>query len=201
MRNHLSICELYCEIIKKNLDKSGIENDSVNNALKCIKRSLKIMGNSILDLKSLDNLKPGKYDLKQLMDEAVETSKVYGGRFTCSAQKNVQVYVDENKFLGCIVNILKNAVEAGADKIRITASADREYARINISNNGTPILPEKQREIFNEGFTTKQSGGVPSGRGLGLFICKNNLAALNAELKLIKSDKKSTEFEITLPVS
>ena len=53
---------------------------------------------------------------------------------------------------------------------------------------------EKQQEIFDEGFTTKQTGS-----GLGLHICKANLEKQNAKLQLNKSDLESTEFEIILP--
>ena len=57
------------------------------------------------------------------------------------------------------------------------------------------ISQEKQKSIFEEGFTTK-----PTGSGLGLHICANNLKAQNATLKLTKSTTEITEFEIILPI-
>ena len=51
MRNHISICELYTQIIRKNLEKEGVEIASIDNALNCINKSLKIMSNNLLDLK------------------------------------------------------------------------------------------------------------------------------------------------------
>ena len=58
-----------------------------------------------------------------------------------------------------------------------------------------PISKDKQQAIFEEGFTTKQTGS-----GLGLHICATNLKAQNAELKLTKSTSEKTEFEIILPI-
>ena len=55
IRNHLSICEIYTQIIKKNLEQEGIDNKSIDNAINCISKSLKIMNNSLLDLKSLNS--------------------------------------------------------------------------------------------------------------------------------------------------
>ena len=52
IRNHLSISEIYTQIIKKNLEQEGIDNKSIDNAINCISKSLKIMNNSLLDLKS-----------------------------------------------------------------------------------------------------------------------------------------------------
>lgn len=201
VRNHLSICELYSEIIKKHLDKEGIENPSIDNALNCIKKSLKIMNNSLLDLKSLNNLKQTDYDLRVILEQGIEMSKVYihdkDIKIDTDINETAYVYIDENKFLACIVNIIKNAIEAidNKGKIKISLNIKDDFASIKFSNNGTPISKEKQEEIFKEGFTTKETGS-----GLGLHICVNNLKAQNAELKLIKSNKKETEFEIILPI-
>lgn len=201
IRNHLSICELYSEIIKKHLDKEGIENPSIDNALNCIKKSLKIMNNSLLDLKSLNNLKQTDYDLRVILEQGIEMSKVYihdkDIKIETEINESAYVYIDENKFLACIVNIIKNAIEAidNKGKIKISLDINDNFASIKFSNNGTPISKEKQEEIFKEGFTTKETGS-----GLGLHICVNNLKAQNAELKLIKSNKKETEFEIILPI-
>lgn len=201
IRNHLSICELYSEIIKKHLDKEGIENPSIDNALNCIKKSLKIMNNSLLDLKSLNNLKQTDYNLRVILEQGIEMSKVYihdkDIKIETDINESAYVYIDENKFLACIVNIIKNAIEAidNKGKIKISLNIKDDFASIKFSNNGTPISKEKQEEIFKEGFTTKETGS-----GLGLHICVNNLKAQNAELKLIKSNKKETEFEIILPI-
>lgn len=201
MRNHLSICELYTEIIKRNLDKENIQNDSIDNAINCIKKSLKIMCNSLIDLKSLNNLKQDRFDLRSILEQGLEMSKVYIHDKDINMKINIKetadVYIDENKFLACIVNIIKNAIEAIDKKgeISITLNIENNFAHIKISNNGSPISKEKQNEIFKEGFTTKKTGS-----GLGLHICRNNLKAQNAELKLAKSDKKETIFEIVLPI-
>lgn len=201
IRNHLSICELYSEIIKKRLDKDGIKNESVENAIACIQKSLKIIGYSLLDLKSLNTYTPSRYDLKKLLENAADMAAAYVHDKKIVIKKelceNIFVETDENKFLACIVNILKNAVEAidSTGEIHIKSYKDGKKAHIIFSNNGRPISEEKQKQIFDEGFTTKATGS-----GLGLHICRNNLAAQNAELRLNKSDTISTEFEIIIPV-
>ena len=201
IRNHLSICELYTQIVKKQLEKDCIENPTLDNALSCIQKSLRIIGNSLLDLKSLNNFSTDRYDLLKLLKNAIELSTVY------IQDKNIKinfiegetaiVKVDENKFLACVVNIIKNGIEAIPVKgeINIKNNIKNGNVHIIISNNGKAISKEKQKQIFNEGFTTKASGS-----GLGLHICKNNLAAQNAELRLNKSDTKTTEFEIIIPI-
>ena len=201
MRNHISICELYTQIIKKNLEKEGIQNTSLNNALNCINKSLKIMSNSLLDLKSLDNFNLKKVNIKKILEEGIKLATAYISdkkiKITSNINIDAEVFIDENKFLACIVNIIKNAIEAIKieGKINVSLEIEGDYVHIKISNDGEPISQEKQKSIFEEGFTTK-----PTGSGLGLHICANNLKAQNATLKLAKSTTEITEFEIILPI-
>ena len=201
MRNHISICELYTQIIKKNLEKEGIQNTSLNNALNCINKSLKIMSNSLLDLKSLDNFNLKKVNIKKVLEEGIKLATAYISDKKIIIRSNInidaEVFIDENKFLACIVNIIKNAIEAikKEGKINVSLEIEGDYIHIKISNNGEPISQEKQKSIFEEGFTTK-----PTGSGLGLHICANNLKTQNATLKLTKSTTEITEFEIILPI-
>ncbi len=201
MRNHISICELYTQIIKKNLEKEGIQNTSLNNALNCINKSLKIMSNSLLDLKSLDNFNLKKVNIKKVLEEGIKLATAYISdkkiKITSNINIDAEIFIDENKFLACIVNIIKNAIEAikKEGKINVSLEIEGDYIHIKISNDGEPISQEKQKSIFEEGFTTK-----PTGSGLGLHICANNLKAQNATLKLTKSTTEITEFEIILPI-
>lgn len=202
MRNHISICELYTQIIKKNLEKEGIQNTSLNNALNCINKSLKIMSNSLLDLKSLDNFNLKKANIKKVLEEGIKLATAYISdkkiKITSNINIDAEVFIDENKFLACIVNIIKNAIEAikKEGEINVSLEIEGDYIHIKISNDGEPISQEKQKSIFEEGFTTK-----PTGSGLGLHICANNLKAQNATLKLTKSTTEITEFEIILPIA
>ena len=50
-----------------------------------------------------------------------------------------------------------------------------------------------QKKIFDEGFTTKKEGS-----GLGLYICRQNLAEQFCELTLMKSTSALTVFEIKM---
>ena len=201
IRNHTSICEMYTEILRKNLERDGYQNPAAENALECIKKSLKIIGNSLLDLKAINNIAPQNCHFKFLAEEAVNLAQAYilGKNITinCFIKNTGIIFVDENKFLACVVNIIKDGIEAIDIKgeINVTGEVKNNVAHLKISNNGKMIPREKQKEIFKQGFTTKTTGS-----GLGLHICKSNLLAQNAELKLNKSTKSVTEFEITVPV-
>lgn len=203
IRNHLSICDMYSQIIRKNLEKSNIENPSIENALDCIQKSIQIIGTNLLDLKSLNSTTERIYDFKSIIEKGVELSKAYTNEeknieFEVFIKNTSNIKIDENRFLSCIVNIIKNGIEAIEikGKIEILAEIKNNFGIIKISNNGKPIPKEKQESIFNEGYTTKKTGC-----GLGLSICKKYLKSQNATLELVKSIKGQTQFEIKIPIT
>lgn len=201
IRNQVSICDVYCEIIKKQLLKEGIKNDSIERAIECIQKSVKMVNNSLIDLKSLDNIKQTVCNTNNLIEQSIKMGRVYihDKQITISSnlKSDAEIYVDENKFLACMINLIKNAIEAIDTKgeIIVTSDIEKEFAVIRISNNGKPISKTAQKDLFNEGYTTKKTGS-----GLGLYICQNNLKLQNAELSLVQSTTKKTEFEIKIPI-
>lgn len=201
IRNQVSICDVYCEIIKKQLLKDGIKNDSIERAIECIQKSVKMVNNSLIDLKSLDNIKQTVCNTNNLIEQSIKMGRVYihDKQITISSnlKSDAEIYVDENKFLACMINLIKNAIEAIDTKgeIIVTSDIEKEFAVIRISNNGKPISKTAQKDLFNEGYTTKKTGS-----GLGLYICQNNLKLQNAELSLVQSTTKKTEFEIKIPI-
>lgn len=201
IRNQLSVCELYTKIIKKHLELECIENTAIDNALKSIEKSVKMINNSLLDLKLLNNFELKKCGYVSLIEQAISLSNVYGFdkniNIVTDLQNDCFVLVDENKFLACLVNIFKNAVEAieSDGYIKVLSEIVNNKLMIKFINNGKQIPLEKQNSIFKKGFTTKQTGC-----GLGLYICKENLQKMDADLKLNYSTEKMTEFEIILPV-
>lgn len=201
IRNQLSICDIYSEIIKKHLIKNNIQNPSIDNALACIQNAVKLIGNNLVDLKSMSNIVLHICESEKLISECVNMAKVYiqdkNIEILSDLEKDVKIYVDESKFQGCLINILKNAVESIQHEgvIKIVSKISDSKLVISISNNGAVIPENVQKEIFNDGFTTKKSGC-----GVGLYLCKNNLEAMEGSLSLVQSTEDVTEFEINVPV-
>lgn len=201
IRNHLSICDMYSQIIKRNLEKEGISNSSIENALDCIQKSIQIIGANLLDLKSLNQNTPQIIDFSKIITRAANLAKAYvidkDIEFEIFVKNTANIYIDENKFLACLVNIIKNGIESieGKGKIEILAEIKDNQGIIKLSNNGKPIPKEKQEQIFKQGYTTKKTGC-----GIGLALCKTFLESNNALLTLSQSSKTKTTFEIKLPV-
>ena len=201
IRNHLSICDMYSQIVRKNLEKLGVENSSIDNALDCIKQSVQIIESNLLDLKSLNQNSAKVVDFKSVVERGVELSRAYvvekDIEITFFAKNTAEIGVDLERFLSVIVNIIKNGIEAIEIKgqIEVWAEVKDGVGVIKISNDGKPIPKNKQEKIFEKDYTTKQNGC-----GLGLAICRKYLENQKGTLNLVRSLKNKTTFEITVPV-
>lgn len=202
IRNQLAICDLYTEIIKKTCAREGVKEESITNALKNMSRAVKMAGNSLIALKSTEKADIKPYKLKELIDNAIDLTKVYyeGKNVDCIVENNIdiKVPVDENKFTAAIINLVKNASEAfniddtGNGKyIKVVTEEDGDFAVIKISNNAGKI--ENPENIFKEGFTTKSTGS-----GLGLMISKKSIEEMYGKLELETNTDEKTEFVIKI---
>ena len=103
---------------------------------------------------------------------------------------DVLLWADESQISQILVNLVKNAVQAGATLVEITVSLDYlENTIIEVSNNGTPISRESQEEIFIPFYTTKQDG-----TGIGLSLSRQIMRLHGGSLTLSRSDSTATVF-------
>ena len=209
VRNQLSICDLYTEIIKKTCAKQGINDESILNAVKSLSKSVKMAGNSLIALKSTDKAVIKPHKLKDLIKTSEDLTKVYfeGKNIEYIVENNTdkKIPVDENKFVAAIINLVKNASEAfnkEGDELEVVSNGKKPYVKvkteenedfvlIRISNNAGKI--ENPENIFKEGYTTKSAGS-----GLGLMICKKSIEEVYGKLELEKNTDEETEFVITI---
>lgn len=198
VKNQLSICDLYSEIITKYCEKNNIKDETILKSVNCIRNAVIMAGHSLLELKSSDVLNIKTYKINSVLEEVYNLAKAYGINKSVEitlipSQNDTDVNIDKDRFMGVVINLVKNACEAFSDEknkqITIKSTTDDKYVKIHVINNAKPI--DNPDEIFSDGFTTKQSGS-----GIGLFISKQNMEEMSGYLKLTKSDNVSTEFEI-----
>ena len=107
--------------------------------------------------------------------------------------EDIILYADEGQITQILINLVKNAVQAEARNVVITAQlTPSEQTVIRVANDGLPISRESQDEIFVPFFTTKQEG-----TGIGLSLSRQIMRLHNGSLSLTRSDAKETVFTLT----
>ena len=131
--------------------------------------------------------------VKSLVQEQLNDK---GTLFTYTEKsEDILLYADVDQLSQVLVNLVKNALQAEATKIEITAEIDfAESVVVVVSNNGIPITPENQEEIFVPFYTTKQEG-----TGIGLSLSRQIMRMHNGSMKLLRSDDKGTSFMLVFP--
>lgn len=100
------------------------------------------------------------------------------------------IYIDESQIMQVLNNLIKNAVQAEANSIRISAELNSEDRTIiSVTNNGKPVPLRQQDEIFVPFYTTK-----PNGTGIGLSLSRQIMTKHNGNITLVQSDKNTTTF-------
>jgi signal transduction histidine kinase len=85
-----------------------------------------------------------------------------GGTVTIDAPASLPAVCDAHKLQGVIVNLVKNAVEAGKS-VRVRALAAGSDAVVEVEDDGPGLSAAAREHLFEPFFTTK-----PNGTGLGL---------------------------------
>lgn len=92
------------------------------------------------------------------------------------------VSADSGMLRQVMVNLTKNAIEAGAHNIDLRLDYDDTRTLLLVSNDAPHIPPKEAREIFVPFFTTK-----PSGTGIGLPLSRQMMLAQEGDLWLAET--------------
>ena len=102
------------------------------------------------------------------------------------------IYADEGQISQILINLIKNALQAGAKHIDITAKMGRDDdVIVQVANDGEPIPVSAQEQIFIPFYTTKKEGS-----GIGLSISRQIMRNHNGSIELVRSDAQQTVFEL-----
>ncbi|PWC34159.1 HAMP domain-containing sensor histidine kinase [Azospirillum sp. TSO35-2] len=155
-------------------------------------------------------LSPAPTDLRALADEAgaevLATVRPDGSRVEAAWVNDIAAgtiaLVDAAQFGRALVNLGRNAVQAGADRVRIAADVDGDGTAsaggpltLTIADNGPGLAPRARENLFQPFAGSARAGGV----GLGLAIAREVLRAHGGELRLVGSAGSGTVFALDLP--
>lgn len=185
--------------LSQNLD--AYDTEDVRSALGTISSSSEGLISFVQSYRSLTHIAAPvrkAFYLRDLVNDSVTIAQANWPSARVSyheLSEDIILYADYGQISQVMNNLIKNAVQAGASDIDITASIEkRERTVINVANNGEPISETGREQIFVPFYTTK---GV-SGTGVGLSLCRQIIRLNGGTINLTSSTLEATVFTIVL---
>lgn len=185
--------------LSQNLDSYSAED--IRSALGTIASSSEGLISFVQSYRSLTHISAPvrkAFYLKDLVNDSVNIAKANWPSVNVlylELSSDVILYADYGQMSQVLNNLIKNAVQAGAGNVSITASIDkREQTVIDIANDGEPISASGQEQLFVPFYTTKGT----SGTGVGLSLCRQIVRLNGGTIKLSSSTQEATVFTIVM---
>ena len=188
------------EALSKSMDEDGHSELDVKAGLDTISDSSKNLIKFVETYRQLSGVaRPVRkaIDLKELMAGVIALNSEFAAN--CGAickyrpeEDDLMIYADEGQISQILINLIKNALQAGAKHIDISARMGKDdEVIIDVANDGTPIPVSAQEQIFVPFFTTKKEGS-----GIGLSISRQIMRNHDGTISLLRSDVNQTVFEL-----
>lgn len=124
-------------------------------------------------------------------------TKTAGITLNCQTQPDdLTVQADAGQIEMVLINLIRNAIEAlvGNANAAITIRGGRDASQhvvIEVTDNGTGIIPEALEKIFIPFFTTKKTGS-----GIGLSLSRQIMQMHGGMLKVVSEVNQGTTFTL-----
>jgi len=207
-------------IIKGNLD-IALWDDKANakelrETLKLIDDEVNHMSGILADLMILTHAGAGKLNLKKttvnlnsLLKTAAQSMEILAKekniKIEIENQDEINITVDESKFLKLLLNLISNAIKYGKKNgwVKLSAIKRDQEIIVNVSDNGIGIPQNEIPFIFERFYRvdkvrTREKIG---GSGLGLAICKSIIEAHGGFIDVKSELDKGSQFIVHLPIA
>ena len=188
------------DALSKSMDENGHSELDVKTGLETISDSSKNLITFVETYRQLSGVaRPVRkaIDLSELMEGVIALNSEFAA--SCGAicqyrpeEEDLMIYADEGQISQILINLIKNALQAGAKHIDITARMGKEDdVMVQVANDGEPIPVSAQEQIFIPFYTTKKEGS-----GIGLSLARQIMRQHNGTIDLVRSDVTQTVFEL-----
>jgi PAS domain S-box-containing protein len=166
----------------------------------------------ITELLDVSRIESGRMEVRrQLVDVPERARRIIAGRVASGEQEDrfllevaddlPETWLDADKIDQILGNLVENAVRHGAGNVstvvrRAQVSGDQQEAiTVLVRDQGEGIPPEMALRVFRQFWRGKRRGGT----GLGLYIVKGLVEAMDGEITVARAPSGGAEFRFTLP--
>ena len=139
-------------------------------------------------------------DISQIARSVLMQFDIYserdGIKFLSEIDKKAIVNCDKPRIEQVLYNLIINAINyCGDDKTIIVRVTDAQNkVRVEVEDHGKGISPQEIDAVWDRYYRTAHAARAAVGSGLGLSICKNILAAHDAQFGVLSEQGKGSVF-------
>lgn len=172
------------------LSRSDVKDTPLEEGIHAIFTTSQHLNTFVDSYRKLSQLQQPALSNVHLADLLRDIQQLYPNiNWQCSVADNATVCADPNMLRQILINLVKNAIEAGAKQIGMEFSSQSLF----VSNDGLPIPAEARKSIFVPFFTTKQTGS-----GVGLSLSRRMLIQQGGNLSLLDQPKSGYHTTFSL---
>ncbi|MBT2681227.1 two-component sensor histidine kinase [Bacillus sp. ISL-35] len=141
--------------------------------------------------------------VKTEIEKALELIIPYANHFSVSIKKDLMegmnISGEASKFHQCILNIIKNGIEAmpnGGDLVISCRETEGRQVTISIKDTGCGMTPQQLARLGEPYFSTKAEKGT----GLGMMVVHKIIDEMNGRIEVKSKLEQGTIFKIDLPL-
>ncbi len=188
IKTPLSAIKLYSAALSKGIYTDGEKQReaavSIGEKADEIERlAAEIMKSGSEDIMQFD-VKDGEFYLSDVINSirSYYLDRLTGTEFTVGKLHDCIINGDPDRLTEVLQNIIENAIKYGDGRSISVSFSDEENCRlITITNSGC-TLPEAELTHIFDSFWRGSNVGSKSGSGLGLYICKQLMNAMNGDI-------------------
>ncbi len=173
------------------LNNPGIKDTPYEEGIRAIHNTCKGLSAFVSNYRILTQLQKPVPTTFALLPLVQTVASLYPNvEWSVSIPESLSLKTDENLLRQVLINLTKNAIEAGARHVDIR----HEHNSLLISNNGNPIPPDARQEIFIPFFTTKHTGS-----GIGLSLSRQVL--MMQGMNLLLTDRPVVGYSVSFEIA
>jgi len=209
LKTPLTSLKAYLQILQRMdlLTKDPMSQNMLGKSVKQV-QYMNTMINGFLNVSRLDSgqlhLMKTVFDFQSLFaeieDEVLSTIKTH--HFLFKASGKIMIHADREKIAQVLHNLVGNAVKYSPlrSTIKVNYSTNGNSLKVNVQDSGKGIAEEDQQRIFERYYRVKEtSGGVISGFGIGLYLCREIIELHDGTIQVQSVKDEGSIFSFTLP--
>jgi PAS domain S-box-containing protein len=206
----LSGIRVYAETVSERVRSGQLDADRLRTSMEKIMKQVDRASTVIHHMRDFASEQTDRsaapIDLAKCLANAYELfgerMKAHGIDFVNEVESDSIVHANSGRVEQVLINMLSNAMDSIDDKDedprQIHVSTERSEGRLQLSiaDTGGGVPSYLRNRMFEPFVTTK---GPSKGTGLGLPICIGILRDYGATIKLLRSNRNGTVFELDFP--